>query len=108
MDLGQACRPCRGSCSLIPGRGCFGNLLGDEIVVSPLSPIVEPLKGRDDVYTMPPNTIRLQLEKDDVLQQSLVIARSTIKWSFGDLTSSNGRIVAKIITGGSFDEVMGC
>ena len=65
-------------------------------------------KGRDDVDTMPPNAIRLQLEKDDVLQQSLVIARSTIKWSFGDLTSSNGRIVAKIIAGGSFDETMGC
>ena len=24
MNLGQACRPCRGSCSPIPGRGCFG------------------------------------------------------------------------------------
>ena len=43
MNSGQACRPCRGSCSLIPGRGCFGDLPGDEIVVSPPSPIVEPL-----------------------------------------------------------------
>ena len=33
----------RGSCSLIPGRGCFGDLPGDEIVVPPPSPIVEPL-----------------------------------------------------------------
>ena len=65
-------------------------------------------KGRDDVDTMPPSAIRLQLEKDDVLQQSLVIARSTIKWSFGDLTSGNGRTVAKITAGGSFDDRMGC
>ena len=43
MNSGQACRPCRGSCSLIPGRGCFGDLPGDEIVVSPPSPIIEPL-----------------------------------------------------------------
>ena len=40
---GQACRPCTGSCSPIPGRGCFGDLPGDEIVVSPPSLIVEPL-----------------------------------------------------------------
>ena len=37
---------CRGSCSLIPGRGGFGDLPGDEIVVSPPSPIVEPLINR--------------------------------------------------------------
>ena len=43
MNLGQACRLCRGSCSPIPGRGYFGDLPGDEIVVSPPSPIVEPL-----------------------------------------------------------------
>ena len=43
MNSGQACRPCRGSCSLIPGRSCFGVLPGDEIVVSPPSPIVQPL-----------------------------------------------------------------
>ena len=43
MNSGQACRPCRGSCSLIPGRRYFGDLPGDEIVVSPPSPIVEPL-----------------------------------------------------------------
>ena len=43
MNSGQACRPCRGSCSLIPGRGCFGDLPGDEIVESPPPPIVEPL-----------------------------------------------------------------
>ena len=30
-------------CSLIPGRDCFGDLPGDEIAVSPPSPIVEPL-----------------------------------------------------------------
>ena len=35
MNSGQACRLCRGSCSPIPGRGGFGDLLGDEIVVSP-------------------------------------------------------------------------
>ena len=46
MNLGQACRPCRGSCSLIPGRACFGDLPGDEIAVSPPSPIVEPLRHR--------------------------------------------------------------
>ena len=44
MNSGQACRTCRGLCSLIPGRGCFDDLLGDEIIVSPLSPVVEPLK----------------------------------------------------------------
>ena len=43
MNSGQACQPCRGSCSHIPGRGCFGDLPGDKIVVSPPSPIVEPL-----------------------------------------------------------------
>ena len=43
MDSGQACRPCRGSFSPIPGRDCFGDLPGDEIVVSPPSPIVEQL-----------------------------------------------------------------
>ena len=31
--------------SLIPGRGCFGDLPGDKIVISPPSPIVEPLKS---------------------------------------------------------------
>ena len=44
MNSGQACRPCRGSCSLIPERGYFGDHPGDEIVVSPPSPIVEPLR----------------------------------------------------------------
>ena len=44
MNSGQACRSCRESCSPIPGRGCFGDLSGDEIVVSPPSPIVERLK----------------------------------------------------------------
>ena len=43
MNLGQACRPCRGSCTPIPGRGCFGDLPGDEIVESPPSLNVEPL-----------------------------------------------------------------
>ena len=43
MNSGQACRPCRGSCSPTRGRGCFGDLPGDKIVVSPPSPIVEPL-----------------------------------------------------------------
>ena len=42
MKMGQACRPCRGSCSLIPGRGCFGDLLGDEIVASPPSQSLNP------------------------------------------------------------------
>ena len=46
MNSGQACRPFRGSCSHIPGRGCFGDLPGDEIVVSPASPIVEPLTSQ--------------------------------------------------------------
>ena len=35
MNSGQDCRPCRGSCSPIPGRGCFGDLPGDEIVAYP-------------------------------------------------------------------------
>ena len=43
MNSRQACRPYRGPCTPIPGRGCFGDLLGDEMVVSPPSPIVEPL-----------------------------------------------------------------
>ena len=43
MNSGQACWPCKGSCSL---RGYFGDLPGDEIVVSPPSPIVEPLRTR--------------------------------------------------------------
>ena len=43
MNSGQACRTCRGFFSLIPGRGCFDDLLGDEIIVSPPSPVVEPL-----------------------------------------------------------------
>ena len=42
MSSGQACRPCRGSCSPIPGRSCYGDLLRDEIIVSPPSPTVEP------------------------------------------------------------------
>ena len=40
MNSGQACRPCRGPCSPIPGRDCSGDL---PIVVSPPSPIVEAL-----------------------------------------------------------------
>ena len=40
MNSRQACRP---SCSPIPGRGCFGDHPGDEVVVSLPSPIVEPL-----------------------------------------------------------------
>ena len=43
MKSGQVCQPCRGPCSPIPGRGCFGDLPGDETVVSPPSPIVQPL-----------------------------------------------------------------
>ena len=39
--MGQACRRCRGSCSPILGRGCFGDLPGDRIVASPSPPIVE-------------------------------------------------------------------
>ena len=35
MNSRRACRPCMGSCSPIPGRGCFGDLPGDGIVVSP-------------------------------------------------------------------------
>ena len=35
MNSGQSCRSCRGSCSPIPGRGCFGDFPGKEIVVSP-------------------------------------------------------------------------
>ena len=35
------------SCSPISGRGCFGDLPGDGIVVSPPPPIVEQLKPGD-------------------------------------------------------------
>ena len=41
----QACRPFREPCSLVPGRGYFGDLLGDGIVVSPPPPIAETLEG---------------------------------------------------------------
>ena len=34
----QACRPCRGLCSPIPGRVCFSDLPGDRTVVSPPPP----------------------------------------------------------------------
>ena len=44
MNSGQPCRPCRELCSFIPGRGSFGDIPGDEITVSPPSPIVEPLE----------------------------------------------------------------
>ena len=44
MNSGQACRPCRGLCSLIPGRGSFGDIPGNEIAVFPPSLIVEPLE----------------------------------------------------------------
>ena len=54
-------------------------------------------KGREDVDATPPNAIRLQLEKDEVLQQSLVVARSTLKLSFGDLTPGNGKTVAEMV-----------
>ena len=54
MNSGQACRPYMGSCSLIPGRDCFGDLHEDEIVVSPPSQIVEPLLGlRSRVWLHP-------------------------------------------------------
>ena len=45
MSSGQACRPYRVSRSSIPERGCFRDLPGDEIVVFPPSPIVEPLEN---------------------------------------------------------------
>ena len=47
-------------------------------------------------------------EKHEVLQQSSVMARSSIKLGFGDLTSGNVRTVTKIIAGDSFGEMMGC
>ena len=52
----QACRPCMGSCSPIPGRGCFGAIPGDEIVVSPLPPIVETLTGQTQSPSPPGST----------------------------------------------------
>ena len=65
-------------------------------------------KGRYDVDTIPPNAVCLQLRKHEVLQQSSVMARSSIKLGFGDLTSGNVRTVTKIIAGDSFSEMMGC
>ena len=69
MNLEQACRPCRGSCSLIPGRGCFGDLPGDESVVSPPSPIVEPLGayGRDTRVSDSNGTSLLRFAGDNKL-----------------------------------------
>ena len=43
LNSGQACRACLGSFSPTPRRGCFSDLPGDGIVVSPPSPIVERL-----------------------------------------------------------------
>ena len=65
-------------------------------------------KCRYDVDTTPPNAICLQLREDEVLQQSSAMARSSIKLGFGDLTSSNGRTVVKIIAGDSFNKMMEC
>ena len=48
MDSGQACRPCRKLICPIPGRGYFGDLLGDGFVVSPPSSIVEQLGSGDE------------------------------------------------------------
>ena len=42
-EFGARCRTCSGSYSPIPGRGCFGYLPGDRIVVSLPSPVVELL-----------------------------------------------------------------
>ena len=35
LNRGKACREFRGPCSPFPGMGCFGDLPGDGIVVSP-------------------------------------------------------------------------
>ena len=43
LDSGQARRPCRGPYSPIHGSGCFDDLAGDGIVVSPPLPIFETL-----------------------------------------------------------------
>ena len=37
---------------MIPGRGCFGNVPGDGIVVSPPSPMVGTLEGWLDTPTL--------------------------------------------------------
>ena len=71
MNLGLACRPYRGLSSLIPGRGCFDDLPGGEIVVSPPSPIVEPLKKQ---------TCRLELDKK--------VEHLTTDFRFGDSWAS--------------------
>ena len=55
INSGQACRPCRGPCSLIFRRGCFGDLLGDQIVVLPPSLIVEPLSRGHKIDGTKPN-----------------------------------------------------
>ena len=65
-------------------------------------------QGRDAVDTTPPNIIFLQLGKGEVLQQSSVMARSSIKLSFGNLASGNGRAGAEIVAGGSVGEMVGC
>ena len=58
MNAGQACRPCRGSCSLIPGRGCFGDLPGTKSSylrppqsLNPSSPLRARLQCTSDLYT---------------------------------------------------------
>ena len=74
MNTGQACRPCRGSCSLISGRGCFDDPPGDEIVVSPPSPIVEPLA---DVRIMQEGVfITPQEAMEPVLNETLIYHES--------------------------------
>ena len=44
LSSGQACLPCKGSCSPIPGRSCSGDIPADGIVEPP-PPFVERLSG---------------------------------------------------------------
>ena len=70
MNLRQACRPYRGSCSPIPGRGCFGDLPGDNVGVSPPSPIVEPLDLSSPVK-MPSIRSAVELSNEDPVSDAL-------------------------------------
>ena len=81
MNSGQACRPCRGSCSPIPGRGCFGDLVGDEIVLSPLSPIVELLGGGSGAFSAPSrDTVYREKAVLQSMQGTRETERKLVKW----------------------------
>ena len=95
MNSGQACRPCRGSCSLIPGRGCFGDLPGDKIVVSPPSSIVESFKRPD--HRMTSYNRALEITRCESIETTLKTRR--LLWAGTLLRMSGGRQPKQIVFG---------